>query len=821
MSQPTASDQDRGAREGSPSRARIEAAAVGLGTLLVHLWVQARWPIGRFLKYPRAAELRLAGELPAERLTDFSPLYLELCTLLARVFDDPQAWLGGLQLAMVGLGVACFYRILLCRFGRSGALVGAALLAFDRRLLIYGRIFEPEAPMLLLVTAFVLVIARVPARPDAWPRAALAGLLAALAIATRPTFLPLFLLVPGLFVLDLWRSDEKTAASSPWARLRPALWPSVAFLAPVGIVLLALALRAASITGSATTPVMNPGTVFFEGNQPLSMGTSAIYPPGVLGAGRPDDGAPDSAHENYRRVARAVAEPDTTLSVAEVNAFWSGRARAFFADYPDQALDRILRKLRYSVHSFAWHDLPASRGYDLYFPWPSLPFALLAALALAGMALESSRFGRRPVEGVLDRTALLYYGLAAAQWATLLVFYVSSRQRLGLVPAFLFFALVALEAVWQGRRRWAILGVAAVLTVTGSLPDDAMLDERYRDRLESALRPGLAALQRSVAEGTPAALSRDRLVGVLAIAPFARGAIYPAFVPSQPLTLAERIAARTEKALAVASETEVVPVAFDLASLWLEIGRYDDVVELMTPLAEADRIVYRGGRGPSTGHFFVGRASILGGREGAGRRWLERGLERHPGDAFLLAELYALTDDAQLGQQLERYYGGFDARWLTAGALHAQGQWQRAAVAYASVVDALPSFRPARLGLASSLGRLGRLDEGMEHLRAANALGLEPVAFADGITELVQRWADSRPEEPFAQAEAASILFQFGRLFDARHRLEGPALALGAELDRSHPGLRSRVDALRQRIQLILDGPAEPPSTPEPERRTP
>lgn len=783
----------------------LDALLVAIGALVLHLGIVLLWPIGKFGKYTLAAELRLADQLPTERLVDFSPLYLELCTLVRRLFGSSDLWLSALHHAMASTAVGIFYLLLRHRFGRPLAFFGAALLALDRRLLIYGPIFEPEAPMLLLVLAFTLAVVGLPAEGNksrthragpTW----VAGLLAALAIATRPTFLPLFLLVPAFSWLDHFRA-RRASSSGPSARR--VLVSSLLFLAPILLMMALLGWRAALATGSAGAPVMNPGTVFFEGNHPVSMGTSAIYPPSVFALAQQDRTAPDSAHEHYRTVARAdddrgiggkTPEVAGILDIAGVNSSWSARARAYLSDHPREALKRILLKLRYSVHGFAWHDLAAARAYDLYLPMPTLSFALLAALALAGMAIESSHIRGRPQ---LDRLALLFYGFAAVQWVAILVFYVSSRQRLGLVPAFLFFALVAVESLLRKKRRSLVLGLAVILGMAGSIPDDAMLDEHYRNRREMALRPALAELRQAL-EQKPAAHLETEIVDTLALAPHVRHQVAPAFLPSQPLSLEERLAARQTKALAVAPDSDFVSVAFDLADLWLETGRHADVVTLMAPLAEADRRIYRGGQQPSTAHFYLGRALVLSDERAHGIAVLKMGLETAPGDAFLLAEIHALEDDPASGEQLERYYGAVDARWLTARALYAHGLFERAALAFASVRNLLPELRPALVGLAASAGRLGRLDEAMEALRAAHRLGLEPVMYADAIIDLAADWAAAHPGDPAVQAEAASILFQHGRLFDA-HRL-----VLAIDVGAAPPPVGERIGMLRQRLEGAL-----------------
>ena len=77
---------------GSTTRNRsLWPLAIGLATFLLHALIAWRFPLpGIFRKYALAAEQLLAGELPQERLMDFSPLYFHLSLAAERLLPQPE-----------------------------------------------------------------------------------------------------------------------------------------------------------------------------------------------------------------------------------------------------------------------------------------------------------------------------------------------------------------------------------------------------------------------------------------------------------------------------------------------------------------------------------------------------------------------------------------------------------------------------------------------------------------------------------------------------------------------------------------------------------
>ncbi len=708
--------------------------AVAFGTLVLHSMLALWFPLpGSFRKYGLAAEQYLSGELPLERLVDFSPLYFHLSVLVERWLSQPDTVLIWLQILLAAASVGLTFDLLRRRVTTGLALAAAVVMAFDRNLLIYARILEPEVILL-----FCLLIVLVSVRRRPW----LAGLCAGLCLATRPTFLPAFLLVPLVY----WVEGDR---GKRW------LQRSSIFLAPVAATLLLLAWRADWITGNPRTPVMNPGTVFFEGNNPLSHGTSAIYPPVVLAYLRHSGDVPDSAHEHYRTVARA--DTGRQLSIAEVNAYWSSRAVSFIRAEPGRFINLVGAKLARAFHSFRWHDVRLAWQLDGRLAWiPTVPFALLSAFALVGALFEVRKW----------RASLLFYALGMSQLAVMLVFYVSARQRLVLFPALLYFAAVAAQRIRQERRPWLWLALVALLTVSLSVPDDPIHDERYRRGAAVETERWLDQT-RAKSRQQPLARHAELAVESVAAAPWWLDWLRPAYFPQDQGTLDDRVAD-----LLLSRPSRGAPADFDLAAVLIEAQRTSEARRLLEPLVENNWVVYRGGQQPSQPQQLLARAIALEGDREDAVVQLKQTLERSPGDPFVLADLIALTGDPAYQASLVKFWSTLDGQFLLGRALVRFGRYSEATQALGYVTQRLPEFRDAKVLLAAALGQAGRFDEGARQYLEATELRLEPILASREIAHLFRNWSRSHPESIQVQLATAQVLHQHGHFVEALEILQ-------------------------------------------------
>ena len=732
---------------------------ITLATLALHSLIAWLFPTPvAFRKYALAAEQILSGQLPAERLMDFSPLYLQISILCERLFSQPELALTWIQIFLVALSNGLLYALFRQRFSAALAALAVGVLAFDRHVLIYEQVLEPEAWVLFFLIAILFFLGR--------DRPLLAGLAAALSLATRPNLLPVFALVP----LDMYFRG---------LRHRPLLRSTLAFGLPIALMFGLLMVRAHRITGDATTPVMNPGTVFFEGNNPLSRGTSAVYPPAVLTYVHHGAEIPDSAHHFYRVVARAETGED--LSIAEVNAFWSGKAMAFIRDEPLRFSRLLLDKLVNAFHSFRWHDVPSAWRHDLRLYVPTVPLALVSALALLGLLLESSRW----------RDSLLFYALILAQLGVMLVFYVSARQRVPLLPALLYFALIAIEAI-RREKSGRILALVLVGTVTLALmlPSDLTRDESYREQGLIATDQ-ILGLFRDPAQPQPLAQNADLVLEALANSPWWLEWIRPAGLPQDDRPLEQQLADVLED-----RNGGSAPERFDRALIQSQAGRDTEATQELESLRQEGTLFYRKAFSPSDPALLLGRLAAQRGEPAAAQNYFEGVLTRSPGDPFALAELAALNDDEASRARLERYFSTLDAHLLIGRAMLLHGRPAEAEAEFRAVVERLPDFREGYLMLAVAVGSSGRLDEAVRIYRDGIRFGVEPVQFSTATVEIFRRWAQAYAEEPRAQLFTAQVLHQHGRLREAAARLEA--------IENPPDDLRGAIASELERLRLAM-----------------
>ncbi len=752
----------------------LSPLGVSVATLLLHVLVAGWFDLpGAFGKYNLAAQQYLNGELLSERLFDFSPLLLYLSVGAEALFSDPQAVLEGLQILLSAVSAGLFFALLRLRF--SVGLSAAAVLAFalDRHLLVYQRIVEPDVYLLAFVVACLFFLKRAHRREDDVASPWIAGGFAALCTLIRPTFVPLILLLP------FYLKPRGTTARRLW------LARSAGALLPVVVVVLALMARAAVVTGDPRTPVMNPGSVFFEGNNPISRGTSAVYPPLVLKLyGSRSSQNPDSPHIYYRTLARAAT--GRPLSISEANAYWTEKTLRYVRAEPGRFLGLLREKLLNAFHGYRWHDILSAWHYDRMLRVPAVPFALVTALALSGLLLEVREW----------RQSILYYALACAQLGVMFVFYVSARQRLVLLPALLYFAAVSVERIVRlGRRSLLLLALIGVLTLSFLLPTEAIRDEEYRRDGYVAAEPMLREIRARSAAGEPLAWNVDLAAAAIGYTPWWIDLMRPAHFPQDDASLEERVA----EALRGRGESGVSH-DFDLGVLWLEAGRLDEAERLLAPLADAGREVYRDAGQPSDPLFFLARTAALGGHRERAVERLQEALERSPGHPYVLAELVALTGDTAYEAPLFDFSNELDARYLLGQAFLRYGRGEEAVEAFDFVVRRVPELREGRIHLAAALAACGRIDEGAERYLEVVREQPEPILLSLHIVPLFRRWMALHPNRPQVQFLGARVLYLHGRLREALEVLEGleaPA------------ALRQRVEEEKARIRRALAPPGE------------
>jgi tetratricopeptide (TPR) repeat protein len=721
---------------------------VAVATFLFHgALVLSSFPSDlQFSKYPWAAAQHLANELPPERALDLSPLYFYVHAAATALSGRPVAGTGLeapavvlLQLVATAASAALLLLLLQRFFTLRVALAGTAAFVSSRGVVIYTAVLEPEAFLLLFLVAFLYFCPG-----SAGRHRLLAGVALALAVSVRPTALPLIAAVPLYFRVNRGRGR--------W------LHPAATVLAPVGVVLLALSVRNGVAAGTFTPLGMNPGFVFYEGNNPLSSGRSAVYPPlvGELKQEIPDH--PDNPHLTYRLIAERATGRD--LTVGEANEYWRRKAVSFIADHPVRAVRRVLHKGYLVLHDFRAHDLIPAERFDRRLRQnriPAVPFALVAAMAVGGAVLSLPRW----------RPLLLVYALLGGQVASMLVFYVSERQRLAALPAFVFFACAALSYVSgsPARVRQLSLAWAGVLAVALMVPNHVMREDRH---LWTAYEASDRAWMRAIElrdEGRLAEAATSAAAGYAA-APWLRDYARPSGVSFSPDGFDAR-------ALGSLSPVDRDPsLRFDRAQLLLAAGRLDEAEALLTRLIadreRFDRIFV----GSSEPRYYLARIELLRGQGARAAELLEEALAAAPGDPFVLAGLAALTGEARHRRQIERYFGELDAAFLIGVAQLESGRSGEAVRNLSDTMERLPELWRAKIYLAAALGADGEAVRASLLYKVATATRSDPAVLEERIVPVFASVARTTPSDPRGHFEHGLVLAQFGRFQEALAALE-------------------------------------------------
>jgi 4-amino-4-deoxy-L-arabinose transferase-like glycosyltransferase len=505
------------------------------------LLVDAQW------HHDWAAALARGDWSPEGRAFFRAPLYPFWLSLIYRLFGEDllaarlvQAVLGA---ATASLLAGAAWRLA----GRRAALAAGAMAAFYGPFIFFdGELLIPNLLLFLLSGALFLLLGFAPRLLTA----AAAGLLLGLAGIARPN--ALVLIPAALWILWLTAGGARARrAVLAAALLAPAL-------APAGWVTW-LNHRAEGVTVFIAS---QGGINFYAGNHADANGRSVEIP---------ELGGAEGGWAASRRVAEETR--GRSLNSREVSDFWFERGRAWIRSDPAGAVGLTLRKAYYLVNAYETpnnRDLYTARPWPLKpflwrTPWLAFPWGLVFPLAMAGAVIGWRRRELRRTTAFLSGWILLY-GLS------LLPFFVCARFRLGLVPAVILLAALAL-AHPRALRGWPLAaGLAALILVNSSL-----FDARAANPAQELTRAGSALLtQGRITEG------RALLEQAVASSP---ASAKNAFLLAQAYDLEDR----AEEAVATARRSlELEPASpAVLAGLGAILLRHQLYVEAEPPLRRA------------------------------------------------------------------------------------------------------------------------------------------------------------------------------------------------------------------------------------------
>jgi 4-amino-4-deoxy-L-arabinose transferase-like glycosyltransferase/Tfp pilus assembly protein PilF len=306
--------------------------------------------------------------------------------------------------------------------GESVARVAGFVLAayplaiwFDGELLIAGLL------AFLLLLGFVLLLRSRDTDRQWW----LPGIVFGLAVIARPNVLAFLAVLPVWLFLEYRRGA--------WKRLAQVWGLAALFILPVTV-------RNYVVSREFVPIAWQAGTNFYIGNSPESDGVTAIVP-GTRASWW-------GGYDDVKRVAEEAA--GRPLKGAEIDRYWLARGLDFWRKHPGKALGLLCRK------TFLWfagyevgndRDLYAVKRYSFinYLLFNSkflkFPFGILLPLALAGVWLCRRHW----------RRLLPLYLFVAAYAVSFIVFFVTSRYRMPMIPIAAILAAAGLVGLVRRR----------------------------------------------------------------------------------------------------------------------------------------------------------------------------------------------------------------------------------------------------------------------------------------------------------------------------------------------------------------------------------
>jgi hypothetical protein len=673
--------------------------AAALVTWLRLLLVARLSDRGFFVKYVRFADEILGGRVPRARLGDVSPGYLWTTVALRSLHATGQDIIT-LQIIAVTLAALC---LAVCAWRLAGPVAAfstAVVLLANRAALVCATELEPETLILLMgsiglaaVGSFAAANAAVAddaVADDGGRRGRARGgqsilLLAGLAFGISAICRPVALLVIAGLAVWLWRRTRRGAVSF-----------LIAAAVPIAIVL------AISTALSGEALIMDPGTVFFEGMNPLAAGYAGVQPR-IVNDLEAVSSEPDFLHVAYRIVAaRATGSP---MNRSASNHYWSSKAWSFVRTEPAAAIRLTLRKLILACQSYDAYDLSTMvRKSDAMDRLPWLPFGFVLALAVGALlmsrgetAASVERRALRPPSGGgladVSSAAITYEILTPIVIVTLgnavslAAFYVTARGRNALLPglsllAGIGIALIVDIARRERRRALVVLLLILASTLILSLDGDAQREDRHGWSASFHAGAAQSAAQAATARGA----LRDAAV-FRAIAATWR----PADSNAVDRTLLAAVA------LKELGEEATPERRFDLALALQNGGDWSSSASVLDVLSAAGYKPRRENRVVSSVAFYQARAALRLGSAALARQHLARAALDAPGDPYVMALLAELEPQARAARrELDELHDPFTASLAMASAQADAGDARGSAATLEALIRAFPEWTRPR-----------------------------------------------------------------------------------------------------------------------------
>lgn len=418
---------------------------IALAFRLIHIWLIAdnpffASPILDAEVYDQKAWQIAQGNWIGDEAFFQAPLYSYFLAVIYAIFGHNYLIPRLIQVLLGSLSAWMVYRLGRRVYDPSIAFIAALIFALYGPLIHFSGQFLIPILFIFLLLIFLLQLDRLIDRPSPG-NFLLSGLLLGLTALARPNIL-IFLPI-ALFWIAFRLKDRGRGI--------------VLFAAGALLVILPVTIRNYAVTGDFVLISSQGGVNFYMGNNPWSTGHSAWVP------GTPRDWWAEGYPATIKIAERDTGKP---LKASQVSAYWWKKALTEMSSRPLQWTQLLSRKIHYLL---AGHEI--SNTEDIYYQrefsallavlmWEkgiAFPFGLILPLAFLGLAL-SFRWRRQ--------SHLILFQASYA--ISIILFFVTARYRLPLVPIFCLWAAAGLVVPFRLARqgqigKYAITGLAFII----------------------------------------------------------------------------------------------------------------------------------------------------------------------------------------------------------------------------------------------------------------------------------------------------------------------------------------------------------------------
>ncbi len=686
-----------------------------------------------FLKYPLLAKQYLNGTLDMSRITDLSPIYFYFNILIMYFFKSISLSVNVIRvihIVLLSFSTLFIFKTFKMFFSKLLSAVGIIFFTFNYTLIVYTKVIEPEIFMIFFLSGFIYYINK----QDICIRDILiAGIFFAFGVLTRSNFLPIVIILP----IYLW---FKKTGKKKWIK------NVIVLIIPILLSILFLIVRNYYINGEFSPYAADPGYVFFEGNNPNSSGQSAVYPPLINNIAYEYPKKPDYQHKIYSMFAKKITGKN--LSVIETNDFWSKKAKNYIIDYPLVFIERISKKIQYFFHNYRRHDLENAYKYDFAIknsPFPVFPFWIISLFALIGILISIHKWKKN----------FIFLAIFFMQFIVLTLIYVSERQRLAILPIFIFFSLYTIDYFLKNRKY-----IIYLLFLIGasyfflSVKTDLMYEEDYIwQTTNKSYNNWIEAKIQRKAFNTR--LSEKNIYNALKNTPWMFNERHLAYIPYKLNNICKNI--NHEKLTSNNFSRQ-----FSNAILLIEAKKLKKAEKILLQLFKKDYHFKRDFFISSQPLYYLGIIEEKRKNYNKAILYFNNALAINPGSPFSLSHMYALTGQEKYKDKIIRYFDKIDACFFIGKALLEIGKPQIAKNYFKVVIDYFPNYRDGLIYYAVTLGRLKNYRSAVFFYLQALKRRLDPIYFEKDILSIFKNWVKQENNNPISIYYYGQVLGQFG-----------------------------------------------------------